>query len=128
MARNSTGLLIQGDFRPARQPRRVRVADRLLKVLLGLSAVATLVVYALNVHYEMTINDVGLKTRQMNEANKELLVKLNQIQSFQNVERAAEQVPQLQLPNEVIEVLAKPGQGLPEPPKRQGVLPRASGY
>ncbi len=128
MANTSNGLLIQGDFRPARQSRRLRVLNRILQILLALGAIATLVVYALNVHYEMHINDVGLKTRQLNEANKELLVKLNQIQSFQNVEHAAEQVPQLQLPNEVIEVLAKPEHTLSKMPERQGVLPRATGY
>jgi hypothetical protein len=128
MANSGNGLLIQGDFRPARQSRRLRVMNRILQILLGISAIATLVVYALNVHYEMHINEVGLKTRQLNEANKELLVKLNQIQSFQNVEHAAEQVPQLQLPNEVIEVMAKPEHTLSEMPQRQGVLPRATGY
>lgn len=128
MSSQAKGLLIEGDFTPGKEPRGLKIISRLLGIVLAFSAILTVILYGILVHYEMDINDTGMKTRQINETNKELLVKLNQIQSYRNVEKAAAQVPQLNRPSEIIEILNANTPKLADPPKRQGVLPRATGY
>lgn len=122
------GLLIQGDFTPGREPRTLKILIKLSAVLLGGTLLAALVVYGINVHYEQGINEVGKKTRTLTEMNKELLVRLNQIQSYKNVEVAAEKVPQLHLSEEVVDVVGVQAVHLPDMPERQGAFPHVEGY
>lgn len=120
--------MIQGDFTPGREPKVLKFFLKLLGVFLGITVVASLVIYGINVSYESDINEVGQKTRQLNEMNKELLVKLNHIQSYKNVETAAEKVPQLHLSDEVVEVMHSNEMHFPTPPEREGAFPRVTGY
>ena len=104
------------------------VLVKVLGIILGLALVSSLVLYGMMVHFEADINGVGQKTRVLNEENKELQVNLNRIQSFKNVEKAAEKVPNLHLSEETIEVMAPGHQKFPAQPKRQGDWPRVQGY
>ncbi len=121
-------LIIEGNFAPARSGRVLRVTLRLLSLLFGFSIIGALAVYGIKVHYEDTINRVAKETREMNEQNKELQVKLNHIRSYKNVEAAATKVPHLQLPPTVIEVPAATSVKSPAMPALQQEIPRVYGY
>lgn len=125
---DSSGLLIEANFRPGREPRFLKFVTQFFCTVLVLCAVGAMVVYSINIHYEKNINEIGHKTRSLTEMNKELQVQLNKLQSYKNVEVAAEKLPQLHLSEEVIEVVGVQPVRLPDMPKRQGVFRRVEGY
>jgi len=120
-------LIIQGDFAPARNSRVLRISARVFSLLFGLFVVGALVMYGINVHFEDSINKVARDTRDLNEKNKELQVRLNHIRSYKNVEAAAGQVPNLRMPPTVIHVPASESR-LPVMPKPKQEFPHVYGY
>ena len=121
-------LLIQGNFSPARSGRILRASTRILGVLLVAFILGALLVYGIKVHFEDNINTVAKATREINEKNKELQVKLNHIRSFKNVEAAAAQVPHLHIAETIIDVPAPKETTLPEMPRKKQEFPRTYGY
>lgn len=121
-------LIIKGDFAPAKSGRILRMSARVLSVLFVALAVGALAVYGVKVHFEDHINKVARSTREMNEQNKELQVRLNHIRSFKNVEAAAAKVPHLHLPETVIDVPAGHPVTLPPMPQPRQEFPRVYGY
>jgi hypothetical protein len=128
MRDESPHLIIQGDFAPAKSSRVLRVLTRVLSLLLLVSLVGALVVYGVKVHYVDDINRVARDTREMNEQNKELQVRLNHIRSFKNVEAAATKVPHLHLAETIIDVPASANYRLPAKPPTRQEFPRIYGY
>jgi hypothetical protein len=120
-------LIIQGNFAPARNSRFLRISARVFSLLLGVFIVEALIIYGMKVHFEDSINKVARDTRDLNEQNKELQVKLNHIRSYKNVETAAGTVPNLRLPATVIEVPSTETQ-LPSMPKPKQEFPNVYGY
>ncbi|MBY0402841.1 MAG: hypothetical protein K2X66_03015 [Cyanobacteria bacterium] len=125
---SQAGLLIQGDFTPGKEPKVLKIFIKVLSIVLCIGVVSSLAIYGMTVHYANAINTTGQKTRQLNEMNKELTVKLNHIQSYKNIEVAAESVPQLHLSEEILEVMKDQSQHLPSLPPREKEFPRVSGY
>lgn len=121
-------MIIQGNFAPARSSRVLRIVARVFSVLLAVLVVGALVTYGLKVHFEDSINRLAKDTRDMNEQNKELQVKLNHIRSYKNVEAAAAKVPHLQVPETVIEIPPSPEVKFPPLPKPKQEFPRVYGY
>ncbi len=120
-------LIIQGDFAPARNSRVLRISARVFSLLFGLFVVGALVMYGIKVHFEDSINKVARNTRDLNEKNKELQVRLNHIRSYKNVEAAAGKVPNLRMPPTVIDVPASESR-LPTMPKSKQEFPHVYGY
>jgi hypothetical protein len=106
-------LLIKGNFKPARTLRLLRAFSILLGMFLVGGLGALLVTYALVVHYQNDMNTMGQETRLLHEDNKALQVRLNRLQSFQNVESAADKMPHLRPAEEMIEITL---QGAPVAP------------
>ncbi len=122
-------LLIKGNFRPNRGLRIFRVLMLFFGAILGTGFVTALLLYGFVVHTESEMNAVGRQTRQLHEENKTLQVSLQRLQSYQNVEAAAEKVPQLKSAEEIIEVDVRYNlKPLPLPPERHVRLPRVYGY
>ncbi len=129
MSKKPAHLLIQGDFAPTRKSRLLRMAARILSLLLFVFLVGTLGVYGVKVHLEDNINQVARDTRELNEQNKDLQVHLNHIRSFKNVEAAASKVPHLHMAETVIEVPVATGQQKLAPmPKPAREFPQVYGY
>ena len=103
------------------------MSARVFSLLFGLFVVGALVAYGIKVHFEDSINKVALDTRELNEKNKELQVKLNHIRSYKNVEAAAGYVPHLRLPPTVIDVPASETH-LPPMPEIKQEFPHVYGY
>ncbi len=122
-------MIIQGNFAPARTGRVLRVSTRVLSIVFVVFGVGVLVAYGIKVQYEGSINKLARNTRDMNEQNKELQVKLNHIRSYKNVEAAAAKVPHLRMPETVIEIApsAAPAK-LPPMPRPKQEIPRVYGY
>lgn len=127
MRDNPEHLIIQGNFAPARNGRLLRMSARVFSLLFGLFVVGALVAYGIKVHFEDSINKVARDTRELNEKNKELQVKLNHIRSYKNVEAAAGYVPHLRLPPTVIDVPASETH-LPPMPEVKQEFPHVYGY
>lgn len=121
-------LIIQGNFAPAKSSRMLRIGARVLSILLVVSLVGALVVYGIKVHYVDSINKIARDTRELNEQNKELQVRLNHIRSFKNVEAAATKVPHLHMAETVIDIPASPKHKLPDMPRIHQEFPRIYGY
>ncbi len=123
----SRPMIIKGNFKPSREERILRWLLKAMGVLLGLSILASLTMYGVNVHYKSQINDISRATRDLYEENKTLQVHLNRIRSYKNVEAAAKAIPNLKIPNEILDI---PAQSTPlsTPPKRHKELPRVYGY
>jgi hypothetical protein len=126
--RDTRGLIIRGNFSPTRQSRFYRAVSILLGGCMAVALLVALTIYGLTVQYEIGLNDMGKATREMNETNKELLVRLNRLQSFENIEASATKLPDLHASDEVIALETQKIQPLPNPPKRTGELPRVYGY
>ncbi|MBK8189994.1 MAG: hypothetical protein IPK79_06035 [Vampirovibrionales bacterium] len=99
-------LLIQGDFKPSRGVRQLRLVCVVLGAAFLVGVCVAIALYGTVVHYETGINRTMKRARQMNEDNRNLQARLNRLQSFQNIQSAAAQAPTLHLPEEVIEVAA----------------------
>ncbi len=97
-------MIIQGNFKPARSGWLLRISSRVLSLFLGVLVIGALGAYGVKVQFEDSINKLAKHTRDMNEQNKELQVKLNHIRSYKNVEAAAAKVPHLHMPETVIDV------------------------
>lgn len=121
-------MIIQGNFAPARSSRVLRISSRILSLLLGFLVLGALITYGVKVHFEDSINKLARHTRDINEQNKELQVKLNHIRSYKNVEAAAARVPHLHTPETVIEIPPSSPVKLPEMPKPKQEFPRVYGY
>ncbi len=122
-------LLIEGNFKPTRGIRVFRVFLLFLGAVLLLGVLATWLMYGLVVHYESGINTVGEKTRLLNEENKELQVRANRLQSYQNVEAASVHVSFLKKPSDIIEIDARyMEKRLPRLPERKKTRPKIYGY
>lgn len=121
-------LIIQGNFTPARSGRALRMVARVLSLFFCVMIAGALVVYGVKVHFEDGINRVARDTREMNEQNKELQVRLNQLRSFKNVEAAATRAPHLHLAETVIDVPARPQTRLPSMPPAKREFPHIYGY
>ena len=106
----------------------MQVTARVFSLLLGIFIVAALIFYGVKVHFEDSINQVARNARDLNEHNKELQVKLNHIRSFKNVEAAASKVPNLRMPETVIDVPSKPQTHLPPMPQQHQEFPHVYGY
>jgi cell division protein FtsL len=93
--------------------------SRLLGALFVVMIVSALVIYSITVNYEYSMNELGNSTRDIHESNKDLHIKLNQLQAFKNVEMEAARLPALHPAEETLEVkaAAKP---------RKIVLPKVS--
>ena len=128
MRDNSEHLIIQGNFAQARHSRILQVSARVFSLLLGIFIVTALLFYGFKVHFEDNINHIARDARNLNEDNKELQVKLNHIRSFKNVEAAATKVPNLKMPETVIDVPASPNVALPHMPKKSQEFPHVYGY
>jgi hypothetical protein len=128
MRDNSEHLIIQGDFAQARHSRILQVSARVFSLMLGIFIVVALCFYGFKVHFEDSINQVARHARDLNEHNKELQVKLNHIRSFKNVEAAAAKVPNLRMPETIIDVPASPKANLPHMPKASQEFPHVYGY
>jgi outer membrane murein-binding lipoprotein Lpp len=120
--------IIQGNFAPARSSRILGITARVFSLLFGLFVVGALILYGIKVHYEDAINKVARDTRDLNEQNKELQVKLNHIRSFKNVEAAATQVPHLHMAETVIDIPPSAQVQLPTRPEEPQEFPRVYGY
>lgn len=121
-------MIIQGNFKPARSGWLLRSSSRLLSLFLGVLVVGALVSYGVKVQFEDSINKLAKHTRDLNEQNKELQVKLNHIRSYKNVEAAAAKVPHLHLPETVIDVPPAAISHLPPLPPARQEFPRVYGY
>ena len=121
-------LLIQGNFSQPKRARVLAMSARLLSILLGVLIFGALIIYGVRVHYEADINKTARQTRELNDDNKELLVHLNRIRSYKNVENAATQVPHLHLAEAMIEVPSTAAKPLPQPPPKHREAPRVYGY
>ena len=121
-------LLIQGNFAQARHSRVLQVMARVFALLFAVAAIVTLFFYGFKVHFEDSINQVARNARELNEHNKELQVKLNHIRSFKNVEAAAAKVPNLRMPETIIDVPVTPKAKLPAMPTASQEFPHAYGY
>lgn len=128
MTDQDSHLLIQGNFSQPVKSRILRISARLLSVMLCMLILAAMVTYGIRVHYEAKINRIARDTRELGEQNKELLVELNRIRSFKNVEHAATQVPHLHLAEAMIEVPSAQVKPLPTPSARKQEFPRVYGY
>jgi outer membrane murein-binding lipoprotein Lpp len=130
----SDHLVIQGDFLPPERERLLKTTMRVFVILLAIAIMAALLVYGFRVHYESGINRLARETRELNEQNKELQVKLNQLRSYKNVESAAAHVPHLRMPDIVLTVHApKPASSsmpetLPSTSQSTQDFPRVYGY
>lgn len=124
----SKSLLIRGNFSPDIRSRLISVCCKILGALLIVTLLISLVMYGLMVHYEMTVNKIGRDTRILNEENKELQVKLNRIQSYQNVESASHQVGYLQKPQEALILPSVKAVRFPALQTQDPVYPPISGY
>jgi hypothetical protein len=127
----SDHLLIQGDFLPPGRERVLKALMRVSAILLAVGIVVSMITYGLRVHFESDINKVAKETREINEKNKELQVKLNHIRSYRNVEMAASRVPHLRMPEIVLNVAASrhsAKMSLSSPPHTVREFPRAYGY
>jgi hypothetical protein len=129
MKKQPEPMIIQGNFAPATTGRFFRVSTRLLSIFFVVLGVVALVAYGIKVQFEDSINKLAKHTRDMNEQNKELQVKLNHIRSYKNVEAAVAQVPHLRMPETVIEIppSATPAK-LPPMPRPKQEIPRVYGY
>ena len=121
-------LLIQGDFLPSGRERFLRGLTRLGGLLLALSILLTMIIYGLKVHLEDSVNRLARNTRELNEQNKELQVKLNHIRSFKNVETAASHMPRLRLPSTVLNISVSNHARLPQLPRDNREFPHVYGY
>jgi hypothetical protein len=121
-------LLIQGDFVAPGRERFLRGLTRLGGVLLTLCIVLTMVIYGFKVHLEDSVNQLARNTRELNEENKELQVKLNHIRSFKNVETAASHMPRLRLPPTVLNIPVSTHARLPQLPRDSREFPHVYGY
>ncbi len=128
MRDHSDHLLIQGNFAQARHSRVLQVTARVFALLFAVVAIVTLFFYGFKVHFEDSINQVARNARELNEHNKELQVKLNHIRSFKNVEAAAAKVPNLRMPETIIDVPATTKAQLPALPRASQEFPHAYGY
>lgn len=128
MQESTDHLLIQGNFAPSKNGRMMRAGTRILSLLVGVFILGALIMYGIKVHYEASINEVAKSTRELNEQNKELQVRLNHIRSFKNVEAAAKKVPHLHLAETIIDVPAPRKVVLPDMPKSKQEFPRVYGY
>lgn len=128
MSDTEAHLLIQGNFKPARIQRLMRALTRILSVVSVLALVGALVVYGFKVHVEGSINRLAAETRDLNESNKDLQVRLNHLRSFKNVEAAAIQVPHLHVAETVIEVPAAAPYKFVSVPRLREEFPRVYGY
>jgi len=120
--------IIQGNFAPARSSRVLGITARVFSLMFGLFVVSALIIYGIKVHFEDSINKVARDTRDLNEQNKELQVRLNHIRSFKNVEAAAAQVPHLHMAETVIGIPPSPQVHLPSRPQDPQEFPRVYGY
>lgn len=128
MRSQAENLIIHGNFAPSRSGRLLRMSARIFGVLFFLLIIGTLILYGVKVHFEDSINRVARTTRDLNERNKELQVKLDHICSFKNVEEAAAKVPNLHMAETRINVATAPAIRLtPLPPAKQEFL-RVYGY
>lgn len=128
MHRQTDHVLIQGDFLPDGRERALRALTRIGVILLGLSITVSMIIYGIKVHYEDSINRLARDTRELNEQNKELQVKLNHIRSFKNVETAASRVPQLRMPPTVLNIPVSSQAKLPAMPHATREFPHVYGY
>lgn len=128
MRDRSEHLIIEGNFAPAGHSRLLQVTARVFSLLLGIFIVVALCFYGFKVHFEDSINQVARHARDLNEQNKELQVKLNHIRSFKNVEAAASRVPNLKMPETVIDVPVTPAAQLPRMPQSHQEFPHVYGY
>lgn len=121
-------LLIQGNFAPTKRGRGLRISTRIFSLLLGIGFLVALFIYGIKVHVEDSINHLARNTRELNEQNKELQVKLNHIRSFKNVEEAAVKVPHLRMPPTIVDVPVSQQAKLPAMPRETKEFPRVYGY
>lgn len=122
-------MIIQGNFKPARSGWLLRISSRVLSLFLGVLVVGALGAYGIKVQFEDSINKLAKHTRDLNEQNKELQVKLNHIRSYKNVEAAAARVPHLHMPETVIDVPPSATvTQLPAMPSVKQEFPRVYGY
>lgn len=128
MRDNPEHIIIQGNFAQARHSRILQVSARVFALMFGIFILAALCFYGFKVHFEDSINQVARNARDLNEHNKELQVKLNHIRSFKNVEAAAAKVPNLRMPETIIDVPAAPKAELPYMPKTSQEFPHVYGY
>lgn len=128
MRAQADNLLIQGNFGPTKKGRFLQVLTRIFSLLLGVAIIVALGLYGFKVHFEDSINRVARETRELNEQNKELQVKLNHIRSFKNVEAASVKVPHLRMPQTVVAVPVSPQYTLPAMPRATKEFPRVYGY
>lgn len=81
---------------------------RLGFVMLGVATllvlIASLVIYTVSLYFENRINTVGRETWELDEMNKQLQVRVNQIQSFESISTLAGKVPRLHQPDDTIEI------------------------
>jgi len=126
--RSDEHLIIEGNFAPPGASRLLQVSARIFSLLLGIFIVAALLFYGVKVHFEDSINKVARNARELNEHNKELQVKLNHIRSFKNVEAAAAKVPNLKMPETVIDIPSTPHVHFPHMPQQHQEFPHVYGY
>lgn len=124
----SLHLLINANFAPAKGAQRLSRITRLCGVLLGVCAIAALILYGITVHFEFGINRISKEALALNEQNKELQVQLNRIQSYKNVQVSATEVPHLNIPDQVVDITAINTGPLPDLPRREAPQPRIYGY
>ena len=79
-------------------------------MLVGLVSLSVLMVlfYGINVHLNNHMNQVIQDTRRLTEANKTLQVHLNHLKSYQFVEAASAQMPNLKPAHSVIQIPKAP--------------------
>lgn len=89
---------------------------------------SALIIYGINVHYSVKLNEVSKASRNLHEYNKELHVKLNRLMSYKNLQTSVEKVPYLIESADRIEVhnLAHPKLPVYRAPKK--TYPQVYGY
>lgn len=97
------------------------------------AVLSALGIYAINVQLVNHLNNVSKKTRDLNDDNKDLVVQLNRVRAFKNIEASAAKLSHLKPAEEVIEINVPEAQRKALDTihvfnKRPGLAPRVYGY
>ena len=98
--------VISGNFKPRRQRQDLPIQRVMLLIagLFGVLLLTTLVLYGVSVQVEDHLRQLSFKTRQLNETNHDLQIKLNRTQSYRNIEEVSANTPQLQPAQETLTI------------------------
>jgi hypothetical protein len=73
-------------------------------LVLALTGLVALVMYAASVYFDIKIDALSQKTRDLKESNQELLIRLDRIRSYKNIASATAKIKGLHVPTEVLDI------------------------